>query len=173
MRLPSEQETSELIIAEVVKIPEEAVQAVPKKTSILGKRQGKVRPEKVKLVIELNKVDTLIIKDCNPEAFQYFLKYCYNHNLALELLTVDNVIMLSEMADRFLCQSLMTHIQSFLYRKFSIVYALKIYMWTLKFFSDDTKSLDRFKRMILQAQNFRLIFHQNVFACNCLYLYDD
>ena len=93
--------------------------------------------------------------------------------MVLDLLTVDQVILLSEMADRFLCTDFMTQIQTFLYKKFSIVYALKIFMWTLKFYPDDDKCISKFKQMILQPQNFKLIFHQNVFACTCLYLYED
>jgi hypothetical protein len=78
--------------------------------------------------------------------------------------------MLSEMADRFLCPDLMSSIQAYFNQKFSIVYALKIYMWTLKFFPQDKMQIAKYKTSILSTCNFQLIFHQNVFSCSYLYL---
>ena len=37
------------------------------------------------------------------------------------------------MADRFLCEGLMKSISELLFSKFSMVYALKIYMWALRY----------------------------------------
>lgn len=74
------------------------------------------------------------------------------------------------MADRFLCSDLMNHILQLLHHKFSIIYALKIYMWTLKYFPQETDYIEKFKSSILVTQNFQLIFHQNVFSANYLYL---
>lgn len=54
--------------------------------------------------------------------------------MKIEDLSVDQIILLSEICDKFLCSDLLKKIQEVLYQKFSIVYALKIYMWTLKYF---------------------------------------
>ena len=77
----------------------------PSKKSVISKSQDTlISPkDKVELVIEVNKVDSLVIKNCEHESFRLFLQYCYNHSLKLETLTVGQVIQLSEMADRFLC----------------------------------------------------------------------
>lgn len=66
------------------------------------------------------------------------MRYLYNHNLALEKLTIDQMISLSMLVDRFLCpQRMMIQIKKALYARFTVVYGIKIYIWALRYFPDE------------------------------------
>jgi len=40
-----------------------------------------------KLTIEVNRIDKVVVSDCDPSDFENFLEYCYNHGTSL----VDNL----------------------------------------------------------------------------------
>jgi hypothetical protein len=96
--------------------------------------------------------------------FKLFLHFCYNHTLSLTQLSIDQLLALGTTADRFLCpRDLTARMKHTLYNRFSVINALKIYLWVRRFHPEDTSHIERLRRGMLHEHNLRLVFHQGVF----------
>lgn len=113
------------------------------------------------MVIELHKIDKLVLKDCPSEDFEVALKFIYNQTCLPDDLSLDKVISVGVLADRYLLTGLQTAIFKHLQKKFSTVFALKIYLWVNKYYSERKKSLKQMRQFILD--NFNTVFFKGVF----------
>lgn len=113
-----------------------------------------------------------MLKDCPSDDFEIILKFCYNPSSALlEDLSVDRVIRVSLLADRYLFTSLQSVILKTLQKKFSTIFALKIYMWALNCCQQREPVLETMHEFIVT--NFSQVFFKGVFHQSGLMIDED
>ena len=82
-------------------------------------------------------------------------------------LTVDRLIKVNEIADKFIVKSLNTIILKLMKKKFTTIQALRIFLWMKTYHESDTM-MTSMEEFILT--NFSFVFFQGVFNQACLLL---
>lgn len=117
-------------------------------------------------MIHVSKIDEIHITDCEPDDFRTCLKFCYNQiNTELVNLSVDKLIRVYEIADKFIVKNLSLAILKLLKKKFTTIQALRIYLW-MKTYHDGDSMLSSMEEFI--TTNFSFVFFQGVFDQDCL-----
>ena len=113
------------------------------------------------ILIQVNKIDEMEIKDCEPEDFKIFLTFCYNQSPeVLSSLPVDRLIKVNEISDKFIVKNLSLCILKVLKKKFTTIQALRIFLW-MKAYHDCDNMISSMEEFIIT--NFSFVFFQGVF----------
>ena len=98
----------------------EKLKSVPISHSQLCKRNKNAPVPSI--VIHLHKIDEIHINDCEPDDFRVFLTFCYNQNIdVVGNLSVDRLIKLNEISDKFIVKNLTLIILKLLKKKFTTI----------------------------------------------------